>query len=587
MDFPTFLRKQRVIPERVLAELHDEASPGEPLYYQILKKYPDLEDAVWMGLAGFLHTELVDPQQVTPDPALVEAVPAGIAHQHAIVPLSRNEQNLEIAVADPRQFGQLEELSLLLSRLPGKETREAMRLTAKLAKPSHIRQLSKQLYGIGAETVEHVVPETVEGGITMLEAEVVDLTEEGASGEDAAIIRFVNQVLLEGVKIGASDIHLEPLENDLRVRYRVDGILQTEPVPPKIKELESAIISRIKIMAKLNIAEKRQPQDGQIRIKVMGRPIDVRVSILPTLFGQGLVLRLLDRQIAFRQLGGLGMPEDYLGLYRQVLQLSHGVILVTGPTGSGKTTTLYASIHELDRLIHKIITVEDPIEYQLEGITQIQVNPLIHLTFETILRNILRHDPDIIMVGEIRDTETARISISAAMTGHLVFSTLHTNDAPSAPVRLLEMGVEPYLVSSSLEAVVAQRLIRLLCAECKQKATETAIPKDIRRKYQLENAELYQSRGCPACRQSGYKDRTAIFEMFVMNDRVRQDILHDSSASQRRQEAMGMGMRTLFQSGLEKVRLGETTLGEVHRVAREERIDMKDYLTSARHGGTV
>jgi len=242
MDFPTFLRKKRVIPERVLAELNDEtASPGEPLYYQILKKYPDLEDAVWTSLAEFLHTDLVDPQEITPAGELVHAIPAGIAHQHAIVPLEKKEQHLEIAVADPRQFGQLEEFSLLLSRLPGKEAREAPRLKARLAKPSHIRQLSKQLYGIGAETVEDVVSETSENGITMLETEVLDLTEEKASGEDAAIIRFVNQVLLEGVKNGASDIHLEPMENELRVRYRIDGILQTEPVPAKIKELDSAI----------------------------------------------------------------------------------------------------------------------------------------------------------------------------------------------------------------------------------------------------------------------------------------------------------------------------------------------------------
>ena len=439
----------------------------------------------------------------------------------------------------------------------------------RLALPSDIAKMIRELYGIGAETVQEIIDEQIVPEIMILGPEVVDLTKQEEEGEDAAIVRFVNQLLLEAVKNEASDIHLEPYEKDLQIRYRLDGMLQTEPVPEKIKHLEAAIISRIKIMANLDIAEKRLPQDGQIRLLVMGRPIDVRVSVLPTMFGQGVALRLLDRQVVFRQLNNIGMPQECLSMYRSVLTLSHGVILVTGPTGSGKTTTLYASLNEINSEDRKIITVEDPIEYQMQGITQIQVKPQIDLTFANILRNILRHDPDVIMVGEIRDRSTAQIAISAAMTGHLVFSTLHTNDAPSAPVRLLEMGVEPYLVSSALEAVAAQRLIRVLCTKCRQQVDPNKITtgEDHDR---LAQTPIYKSNGCPECRYSGYKGRTAIFEMFALNDKIRQMILNRQDTEQIRKEAQKLGMQTLHQSGIEKTKQGISSLAEVYRVAREE-----------------
>ncbi|MCK4629608.1 MAG: type II/IV secretion system protein, partial [Sedimentisphaerales bacterium] len=299
------------------------------------------------------------------------------------------------------------------------------------------------------------------------------------------------------------------------------------------------------------------------------RPIDVRVSVLPTMFGQGVALRLLDRQVVFRQLNNIGMPQQSLNMYRSVLTLSHGVILVTGPTGSGKTTTLYASLNEINSEDRKIITVEDPIEYQMQGITQIQVKPQIDLTFANILRNILRHDPDVIMVGEIRDRSTAQIAISAAMTGHLVFSTLHTNDAPSAPVRLPEMGVEPYLVSSALEAIAAQRLIRVLCTKCRQQVDPNKIATGEDHNG-LTQIPIYKSNGCPECRYSGYKGRTAIFELFALNDNIRQMILNRQNAEQIRKEAQTQGMQTLHQSGIEKVKQGISSLAEVYRVAREE-----------------
>jgi len=584
-DFEAFLLEKKVVRP---AQLEQASNSGfettEPLYYRLLRKFPDLEEPLWRALAEFLGLELVDPHQIQLKPELIQIVPARLAHKYAIVPIDQTGTRLDIALADPNQFEKCEEFSLLFSQQATDKNpaQTSLKVTPHLAMPGDVAMLIKSLYGIGADTVQDMLDHHTEGKsdmpvLAMIGPEVVDLTNIEGTNEDAAIIRFVNQLLLEAVKIGASDIHLEPFEKELSVRYRVDGMLQREPVPERIKNLEPAIISRIKIMARMDIAEKRLPQDGQIRLMVMGRTIDVRVSILPTMFGQGLALRLLDRQITFRRLDNLGIPSDYLRLFREVLKLSHGVILVTGPTGSGKTTTLYSCLNEICTEDRKIITVEDPIEYQLEGISQIQVKPDIGLNFANVLRNILRHDPDIIMVGEIRDTATAQLAISAAMTGHLVFSTLHTNNAPSAPVRLLEMGVEPYLVSSTLEAVVAQRLVRRLCRHCRQDVTSRdALPEEYR--DQVEEQTIYESRGCPLCRQTGYQGRTAIFEMFTLNDHIRNLILKRADSSKINEEAMRLGMRSLRQSGLDKVISGETSLVEIYRVTREETIDMRGVL---------
>jgi len=573
-DFREYIVDRGVVTAEQLGVISVKNRSNEPIYYQLLRKFPELEESIWRVLADFLQITLVNPQKIDLNPQLAHLLPAHMAHEFSIVPLSQNGQKVEVAMADPRQFEKCEEFSMLLMRekrnkklfqeQEGQNRQEEhskdqfqdpLVVEGRLALPSDIAKMIRELYGIGAETVQEIIDEQIAPEIMILGPEVVDLTKQEEEGEDAAIVRFVNQLLLEAVKNEASDIHLEPYEKDLQIRYRLDGMLQTEPVPEKIKHLEAAIISRIKIMANLDIAEKRLPQDGQIRLLVMGRPIDVRVSVLPTMFGQGVALRLLDRQVVFRQLNNIGMPQECLSMYRSVLTLSHGVILVTGPTGSGKTTTLYASLNEINSEDRKIITVEDPIEYQMQGITQIQVKPQIDLTFANILRNILRHDPDVIMVGEIRDRSTAQIAISAAMTGHLVFSTLHTNDAPSAPVRLLEMGVEPYLVSSALEAVAAQRLIRVLCTKCRQQVDPNKITtgEDHDR---LAQTPIYKSNGCPECRYSGYKGRTAIFEMFALNDKIRQMILNRQDAEQIRKEAQKLGMQTLHQSGIEKTKHG-------------------------------
>jgi len=561
------------------------AVSSEPLYYRLLRKHPGREEAIWGALSTFLQTSLLDRVEGPVDVELARLLPARLAHEYAVVPIGRTGDCLEVAVADPRQFEKCDELSMLLAQEApvGGGFGVSLTVSPHLARPSDVAAMIRSLYGIGAETIQEMLEAEESGSsggespVSLAGAGVVDLEGSETEGEDAAIIRFVNQLMLEAVKIGASDIHLEPFEQELRVRYRVDGVLQVEPVPERIKNLESAIISRVKIMSNLDIAEKRLPQDGQIRLTVMGRPIDVRVSVLPTMYGQGVALRLLDQQTTFRRLDNLGLASGFMGLYRELLRLPHGVILVTGPTGSGKSTTLYASLNEINDPSRKIVTVEDPVEYQLGGVTQMQVKPAIGLTFSRLLRSILRHDPDVVMVGEIRDADTAKIAVSAAMTGHLVFSTLHTNDAPSAPVRLLEMGVEPYLVSSALEAVVAQRLVRLLCPECSEAVSVSGVlaPED---ETITEEGVVYESHGCGSCRQTGFAGRTAIFEMFCLNDAIRQLILNRANAGQIRQEALRMGMQTLRQSGLEKVASGMTSLAEVYRVAREEAVDMRGWL---------
>jgi general secretion pathway protein E/type IV pilus assembly protein PilB len=374
---------------------------------------------------------------------------------------------------------------------------------------------------------------------------------------------------LEALELGASDVHIEPQASGLQIRYRLDGVLHPQPVPPEITRFHAAIVSRIKIMARLNIAERRLPQDGRIQIKVAGREIDIRVSIIPTVHGEGVVLRILDKGGMEFTLSRLGMDDRLLAMFRELIRLPHGIILVTGPTGSGKTTTLYSALLEIRNPGIKIITTEDPVEYQLEGISQIQVHPKIGLTFANSLRSILRHDPDVILVGEIRDLETAENAIQAALTGHLVFSTLHTNDAASAYTRLIDMGVEPFLVSSTVEAVMAQRLVRTLCEHCKQPYVPDPeeLPDDFP-KERLKHTVIYKPVGCKACRHVGYKGRVGLFELLVSTRRIRQ-LAHDRASSWAiQQAAVEEGMRLLRQDGWEKVLAGRTTIEEVVRVTK-------------------
>jgi general secretion pathway protein E/type IV pilus assembly protein PilB len=421
-----------------------------------------------------------------------------------------------------------------------------------------------------------LLAQTEEAPVELVGQIETDGSELSELAQEPSVVRLVNEILLEAIEARASDIHIESQPSGLKIRYRIDGILHPQPVPPEITRFQAAIISRIKIMARLNIAERRLPQDGRIQLKVKGREVDVRVSVIPMIHGEGVVLRLLDKGAMEFTLSKLGMEEEIYQKYQQLIRLPHGIILVTGPTGSGKTTTLYSSLLEIRSEETKIITTEDPVEYRLEGINQIQVHPKIGLTFANSLRAILRHDPDIVLVGEIRDLETAENAIQAALTGHLVFSTLHTNDAATAFTRLVDMGVEPFLVSSTVEAVMAQRLVRTLCPHCKQPFTPARddLPRDFPyEQLMATGGKIYRPVGCRACRHVGYLGRVGIFELLISSDRIRQ-LAHDrATAWEIRRAALEEGMTTLRQDGWRKVLTGRTTIEEVLRVTKGDRLE--------------
>jgi general secretion pathway protein E/type IV pilus assembly protein PilB len=435
----------------------------------------------------------------------------------------------------------------------------------------------KKRLGVGADTLNTLDDEAGLEVVKEQTDENVNL--EGA--EDASIIRFVNQVLRDALEMRATDIHLEPFEDELRIRYRIDGVLHEIPTPSQVKRYQPAIVSRVKILSALDIAEKRLPQDGRIKIRRGQGEVDVRVSVIPMLHGEAVVLRLLRQDMALRGLSELGLGEREAGLMRSILGLPHGIMLVTGPTGSGKTTTLYAALSEINDSVRKIITIEDPIEYQLRGINQIQVSEKTGLTFARGLRSILRHDPDVLLIGEIRDSETAQIAVQASLTGHLVFSTLHTNDAPGALTRLVDMGIEPYLVASSLEAVLAQRLTRLICARCRQ-PDDSGIAEAYRKVIGAASGNsIYRGAGCEACRMTGYTDRRAVFEMMPVTEEVRRMILESASSGEIRKVARRQGMRVLREDGWRLVAAGVTTVEEVLRVTKDEGLEPVGPLASA------
>jgi type II secretory ATPase GspE/PulE/Tfp pilus assembly ATPase PilB-like protein len=442
-----------------------------------------------------------------------------------------------------------------------------------LASELEIQEAIRKYYGVGAETLESIMTQR-SGPFEELKMETEGVEDLKVLAEDASIIKIVNQVLSEAVKDRASDIHLEPFHDQLRTRFRIDGVLYDINIPDTIKYFHPAIVSRIKIMGRLNIAERRLPQDGRIKIKVNEQELDLRISILPTAFGEAVHIRILSPQ-SFLELEKLGLLSEDLEIIEKVIKKPHGIIFLTGPTGSGKSTTLYAILAQINLSTVKIITIEDPIEYQLKGVNQIQVVPKIGLNFAAGLRHVLRHDPDVMMVGEVRDYETAEIAIRAALTGHLVFSTLHTNDAAGAVTRLLDMGIEPFLVSSSLECLIAQRLVRLICPKCKEplKSKESILEqiiKDI--KFDPNEVGLYTGAGCQDCRFTGFHGRTAIYEILTLTAPIRELILSRASSQQIKQKAILQGMRTLRQDGLQKVLKGLTTFAEVVRVTQQEEL---------------
>jgi general secretion pathway protein E/type IV pilus assembly protein PilB len=436
--------------------------------------------------------------------------------------------------------------------------------------PSEIiqREMKKRL-GVGADTIDTLAEES---GLQVVDENANEDGNLDDAAEDASIIRFVNQFLKDAIELRASDIHLEPFEDELRIRYRIDGVLQEVPVPAQIKRFQPAIVSRVKILSHLNIAEKRLPQDGRIKVRIDENEVDIRVSIIPMLHGEAVVMRLLRQNSTLRGMKDLGMADRELDCFKHVLELPHGIILVTGPTGSGKTSTLYTALNAINDAERKIITIEDPIEYQLKGVNQIQVNEKSGLTFARGLRSILRHDPDVILIGEIRDAETAQIAVQASLTGHLVFSTLHTNDAAGACTRLVDMGVEPYLVASSLEAVLAQRLVRVLCKHCKQIDDS---PTSMAFKVKLgipANHTIYRSVGCRECRNTGFHGRHGIYEWMDSSNDIRQLILDSASTDAIRDASRRDGMRTLAEDGWRLVRQGITTVEEVLSVTTAKEV---------------
>ena len=519
------------------------------------------EEAFYKALSEQLGVEYIRLRNIEITPSIINEIPARFACYYKLIPISSENDIITIAMANPLDIHTLDDIKLLLK----KEIKTA------LASEGDIIEAIKKYYGVGAETIEKITPGvSQERFISVQSQETQDLIE---SAEDASIIKFVNQLLLEAYRDRATDVHIEPYGDELKVRYRIDGILYDTKVPPTIKNFQSAIISRIKIMANLNIAERRLPQDGRIKIKIGEDEVDLRVSILPTPFGESVVIRLLSTNILFG-LQNLGLLKQDLDILERLIKLPHGIIFVTGPTGSGKTTTLYAALSKINGTDKKIITIEDPIEYQLKGVTQIQVQPKINLTFANALRSMLRHDPDVMMVGEVRDYETAEITIRVALTGHLVFSTVHTNDAAGGVTRLLDMGVEPFLVSSAVECFIAQRLVRVICRNCKREfKPDKEILKELGvSKIDLSKVKIYEGKGCEACRYTGYKSRTAIYEILVVSEPIKELILKRTSSDHVKKKALSLGMRTLRQDGWEKILMGITTPAEVIRVTQQEEL---------------
>lgn len=489
------------------------------------------------------------------DTSFAEEIPIQFLRKHRMAPVV-SSSGANLAINDPLLFQPLDDLRLLT----GLKEAEVV-----LAPYGSILSFINFAYDMNRDSAEQVIEDMHGEETSQILSEIEEAGDLLEDTSDAPVVRLVNLMLSQAVKARASDIHIEHSQHILKIRYRVDGILYDMLSPPK--HIQSALISRIKIMAKMNIAEKRLPQDGRIEIRIADKNIDIRVSTIPVAFGERVVLRLLDKTNVLLDVSDLGMPADRLGDFDRLIRAPHGIMLVTGPTGSGKTTTLYAALSTINKTDINIITIEDPIEYQIEGIGQIQVNPKIDLTFAKGLRSIVRQDPDVILVGEIRDLETAEIAIQSALTGHLVFSTLHTNDAASATTRLIDMGIEPFLVTSSMIAILAQRLVRVICTACKEEYApdaESLQSIGISREM-LQGRKICRGRGCPSCLDTGFKGRTGMFELMILDEPVRNLILKTSDANAIKQKAVEQGMSTLRQDGAQKVLSGITTIEEVFR----------------------
>jgi general secretion pathway protein E len=512
-------------------------------------------------LSEYLGIPFVSLKDFPPQAIMLENLSEKFMRQYKFAPLSLDDNVLTIALNDPYDVFAPDAVKMATG----------YEVVINLAREEEILDAVGRLFNTDTTSMGRIIEDIGKDDVedlTIDDEGDVDHLKDLAS--EAPVIRLVNLLITRAIELRASDIHLEPFEGDFKVRYRVDGVLHDEEAPPK--RLQAAVISRIKIMAKLNIAERRLPQDGRIKLRVLGKEIDFRVSTLPTMFGESVVLRILDRESVILDLEKLGFPDYDLTKFRDLINRPYGIILVTGPTGSGKTTTLYAGLSEINSPEKKIITVEDPIEYQLGGVNQVQVKSGIGLSFANILRSILRQDPDIIMIGEIRDAETAEIAIHSALTGHLVFSTLHTNDAAGAVTRLLEMGMENYLISSSLIGIMAQRLVRVICPECKEPYTpEVGVMEELGISHtEVTKLDIFKGRGCKNCANTGFRGRKGIYELLMMNDEIRELILDKTPSNVIKEKGRAQGMKTLREAGWNKVKAGVSTVSEVLRVTQVE-----------------
>jgi general secretion pathway protein E/type IV pilus assembly protein PilB len=555
MDLGRIFLKHGLLTSAELAPLCAQGEKGR-LDRQVIERGMATEEQVLRALAQEFGLRYVDAASINVDPQLLATFSPQEIFRHRVFPIERQARRVVLATSDPLNLEAFDELAAAT----GLELEPAV-----MAQPE-LQRLIKSSLGVGGGTVETLVSQAEADPGVASHTGTQELDASDAS-EQASVVKLVNELLLDAVEQWASDIHLELEEKGLTIRYRVDGLLRLEPAPPAIHQLRAAIVSRLKIMAGLNIAEKRLPQDGRIKLRLADRDIDVRVSVIPMLHGEGIVLRLLDKGRLVFDLDQLDLPARLAPTFRKLIGLPHGIVLVTGPTGSGKTTTLYSALATIRNATTKIITIEDPVEYNLPGISQIQIHSKIGLTFAAGLRSILRHDPDVILVGEVRDSETAQAAIQSALTGHLVFSTLHTNDACGAYTRLVEMGIEPYLVASTIEGVLAQRLVRRLCTSCRvPHACDNQLPADFPRE---RAGQLFRAGGCKHCHGTGYRGRIAIFELLRTDAGLRRLCLDRAAASDIRSYASQQGFLTLRANGWERVLEGLTTVDEVLRVSTD------------------
>lgn len=546
-----------ITPEKLKKAKEESDRTKEPLRRVLIKLGMVKEDAIISFFGDQLGIPRIDFSNYILDPKVVDILPENFCRKNLIMPLFKIGEALTIAMVDPLDIFTLDEVRLKIG----------CEVDPVVVSEKEIIKAFDQYYGAKG-TMNDIVKSIDKDKLDIKEGTEADLKALKGLVEEAPIVKLVNLLITEALKAGASDIHIEPDELSLGTRYRVDGVLHEAPSPPR--DLQSAIISRIKILSGMDISEKRIPQDGRFQLKIEGRQIDCRVSTIPTVYGENVVMRLLDLNTILLGLSDLGFDREMLDVYDKLIRKPYGIILVTGPTGSGKTTTLYSSLSAINSPEKNIVTIEDPIEYRLKLVRQMQINPKAGLTFATGLRSILRQDPDIIMVGEIRDLDTAEIAIQAALTGHLVLSTLHTNDAPGAVTRLVDMGVEPFLVSSSLLAVIAQRLVRIICKGCKE---NYAPPGKLLEEMGLSSSKrikFYRGKGCDKCLNTGYKGRIGIFELMLPDDTIKTLTVAKSSSSEIRKAAVKSGMKTIQKDGIDKVIAGITTIEEVLRVTQQE-----------------